>query len=305
MLRYLLIRVGQALLTLFAISVIVFALARLTGDPLDVLLPDWATPEMHEAMAAKLGLGKPYHEQYLIFMGSVVRGDFGTSVVTRQPIGPMFFSAMINSIKLIIVFFPLGVLLSIPLAIIAATRVGTIESRLVMGIAVFGQSAPAFFTGLILIWIFSVKLGLLPSARMTGWTSYILPGVTEMFFTLAAQTRILRNSLLRVLGSDFIKLVRLKGASERIVLWKHALRNGSIAMLTRAGQAIARLVVGAVVVETVFAWPGAGRLIYQGIMSRDYPLIQTSVLVICAMMVIMSVIVDVIYAYIDPRIRIF
>jgi peptide/nickel transport system permease protein len=126
-----------------------------------------------------------------------------------------------------------------------------------------------------------------------------------MFFTLAAQTRILRNSLLRVLGSDYIKLVRLKGASERIVLWKHALRNGSIAMLTRAGQAIARLVVGAVVVETVFAWPGAGRLIYQGIMSRDYPLIQTSVLVICAMMVIMSVIVDVIYAYIDPRIRIF
>jgi peptide/nickel transport system permease protein len=160
-----------------------------------------------------------------------------------------------------------------------------------MAIAVFGQSAPAFFVGLVLMWIFSVHLQILPAARMTGPASYVLPGISLVLFDYAAQTRLLRSSLLRTLGGDFIKLVRLKGVPERLVVWKHALRNSA-------------LVVGSVVVETVFAWPGAGRLIYQGIMTRDYALIQTSVLVICAMMVAMSIIIDIMYAYIDPRIRV-
>ena len=277
----------------------------MTGNVLDVIMPEWATTEMYEAMAEKLGLDRPYYEQYFRFMGSVFRGEFGLSARTREPIGPMFFAAMRNSMKLIAVSFPIALLLSIPMAMIAATRVGTNQSRLVMAIAVFGQSAPAFFVGLMLMWIFSVQLGVLPAARMTGPASYILPGVTLTLFTLAAQTRLLRNSLLRLLGSDFIKLVRLKGASERIVLWKHALRNGCLAMLTRAGQSFARLIVGSIVTETVFAWPGAGRLIYEGIKMSDYALIQTSILVICTMMVVMSIIVDIAYAYIDPRIRVF
>lgn len=305
MLRYLLIRLMHAILTLFVISIVVFALARLTGNPLDLIMPEWATEEMYKAMAERLGLDRPYPEQYIRFIGSILQGDFGLSALTRQPIGPMFFDALRNSMKLIVVSFPFSVLLAIPLAMIAATRVGTTWSRLVMAIAVFGQSAPSFFVGLMLIWIFSVKLGVLPAARMVGPTSYILPGITISLFTLAAQTRLLRNSLLRVLGSDFIKLIRLKGASERIVLWKHALRNSSLAMLTNAGQMFAHLVVGGIVTETVFAWPGAGRLIYQGIMERDYALIQTSVLVICTFMVVMSFIIDLIYAYIDPRIRVY
>jgi peptide/nickel transport system permease protein len=304
-LKFLILRVSQALLTLVAISIIVFALVRMTGNPLDVIMPEWATKEDYARMAERLGLDKPLPEQYFIFMGSVLRGDFGISVITRRPIGPMFFNAMLNSAKLIAVSFPIAILLSIPMAITAVTHVGGIRSRLIMAIAVFGQAAPSFFVGLVLIWVFSVKLKVLPPARMTGPESYILPGITLMLYTVAAQTRILRNSLLRTLGSDFIKLVRLKGVSERIVLWKHALRNGSLATLTSAGQTLARLVVGAVVTETVFAWPGAGRLIYDGIMSRDYGLIQTSILVICTLMVVMSVIVDILYAYIDPRIRIF
>jgi peptide/nickel transport system permease protein len=304
MLRFLLVRVAQALLTLFVISILVFAMARVAGNPVDVLMPEWATREMYEEWTEKLGLDKPYYVQYFKYMGSVLQGDFGMSS-SRRPIGPMFFDAMGNSMKLIAVSFPITILLSIPMAVTAATQVGSTRARLVMAIAVFGQSAPAFFVGLVLIWFFSVKLGVLPPARMTGPASYILPGATLMLYTLAVQTRILRNSLLRVLSSDFIKLVRLKGVSERIVIWKHALKNSSIAMLTSAGQILARLVVGAVVTETIFAWPGAGRLIYEGIMQRDYALIQTSVLVICTMMVVMSLFVDILYGYIDPRIRIY
>jgi peptide/nickel transport system permease protein len=299
-----LMRIFQALLTLIVISVIVFSLARLTGDPRDLLLPDYATQEDFKALGEQLGLDKPYYIQYLVFLKSVLQGDFGVSPFTGQPIGPIFFSAMGNSIKLIVVTFPFAILLSIPLAMIAAAKVGTIWSRIVMFIAVIGQSAPAFFIGLVLIFIFSIYLGVLPAARMTGPSSYILPGVSLMLYTLAAQTRILRNSLLRELGSDYIKLIRLKGAKESTV-WKHALRNGSIATITSAAQTFARLVVGAVVVETVFAWPGAGRLIYEGILQRDYAIIQTSVLVICFMMVLASLFVDLLYAYIDPRIRVF
>jgi peptide/nickel transport system permease protein len=303
--RFLLSRLFQAILTLFAISVLVFGMARLSGNPLDVIMPEWATPEMYAETAAKLGLDKSYPEQYFMFVKSVLQGDFGMSADTRQPIAPMFFSAMLNSIKLIAVSFPFAFFLAIPLAMIAAVRVGTLEAQVVMAISVFGQSAPAFFVGLVLMWIFSVKLKILPPARMAGPESYILPGISLMLYTLAAQTRILRNSLLRVMGSDFIKLVRLKGVSERVLLWKHALKNSSLAMLTNGIQILARLVVGAVVVETVFAWPGAGRLIYEGILTRDYALIQTSVLVISAMMVLSSILIDIVYAYIDPRIRVF
>jgi len=305
MARYLLKRLGQAVLTLIAISIIVFALARISGDPLNLIMPEWATEEDFQAMAEKLGLDQPLYIQYFKFMGSVLQGDFGYSAISRQPIGPMFFRAMLNSVKLILVSFPIAILLSLPLAIIAATRVGSASSKFVMGIAIFGQSAPSFFIGLLLIVIFSIYLGVLPAARMTGFSSYILPGISLGLFALASQTRILRNSLLRVLRSDYIKLVRLKGAPESRVNWRHALKNGSLAMLTSAGQLFARLVVGSVAVETVFAWPGAGRLIYDGIMSRDYALIQTSVLVICAMMVVMNTIVDIIYGYIDPRIRVY
>lgn len=305
MLRFVLTRLLHAILTLFVVSILVFAMARITGNPLDVIMPEWATQEMYEDMSQKLGLDKSYPEQYFMFIGSVLKGDFGVSATSRQPIGPIFFPAMLNSMKLLAVSFPIAVFLSIPFAMIAAVNVGTTRSRLVMAISIFGQSAPTFFVGLVLIWIFSVQLGILPAARLTGPTSYILPGITLTLYSFASLTRLLRNSLLRLLRSDFIKLVRLKGVKESIVLWKHALRNGSLAMLTHAGQQLAHLVVGSVVTETVFAWPGAGRLIVQGIMVRDYALIQTSVLVICFMIVTVSFIIDIIYGYIDPRLRVY
>lgn len=279
-------------------------MARAIGDPRDVLLPPHATQEVYDYWEEKLGLDRPYHEQYILFIGSIFRGEFGISSRTRQPIGPVFFRSLQNSAKLIIVTVPIALLLSIPLGIIAASRIGTIWAKITMTIAVFGQAAPTFFSGLLLIWIFSVRLGVLPAARMEGPSSYILPGVTMSFAILASQTRFLRNSMLRILSSDFIKLVRLKGAPERIVLWKHALKNGSLLFLTNAGMIFARIVIGMVAVETVFAWPGVGRLIYSGIVSRDYALIQVSIMFITMCVVVMSLVVDFIYALIDPRIRV-
>ena len=298
-------RIMQALITLFTISIIIFALTRLSGNQLDVLLPEWAPPTMRAELAERMGLDKSYPEQYIRYMGSVFRGEFGLSGQALLPVGPIFFSALGNSVKLILAAFPIAVLLCIPLAMIAATQVGTFQSKLVMGLAVFGQSAPTFFVGLMLIWVLAVQWRILPAAMMGGPAHYVLPSITLGIYVLSSETRILRNSLMRVLSDEFIKLVRLKGAAERLVLWKHALRNAIIAMLTNAAQSFARLLVGSLVVETIFAWPGAGRLLSSAITSRDYAVVQTAVLVICAVMVLMSLVVDIIYAYIDPRIRVF
>ena len=303
MLKYVLKRIIQSILTLLVISIIVFIMARISGDPLDLLVPDWAGPEMYEKVAKQYGLDQPYTVQYIKFIAGVFRGDFGTSFVTRQPIAPAFWAGMKNTFKLIIVSFPLAVLLSIPLAIIAATQAGRLSSKIVMLIVIIGQAAPAFFIGLVLMRVFSVQLGWFPAARMEGWKSYILPGFTTMIYHLAALTRILRNSLLKTMRKDFIKLARLKGLSERVVLWKHALRNSCIVMLTNAAQSFARLVVGGIVIESVFAWPGAGSIIYSGIMARDYGTIQMAVIVICAMMTLANLVVDILHGYIDPRIR--
>ena len=274
---YVLKRLGQGLITVFLLMLVVFVLARLTGDPTFLLVSDWATIEDIAAVRARFGLDKSYIEQFYIFVRGVLQGDFGTSIFLGRPTLDLFVERLPNTFKLVVPAVLLGTACAIPLGVVAATNRGKLVDRLATGVAAFGMSAPRFWIGLVLISIFSVRLGVLPVARMGGISHYVLPVATIAINLVAAQMRLLRSSMLEVLDSEYIKLARIKGVSERKVVWWHAFRNSVLTLFTFAAMQLAIMVVGVIVVETVFAWPGVGRLAYQSIMWRDYPcLLYTS-----------------------------
>lgn len=301
--RFLLRRLVQGVITLFVLSTIVFVLARLTGDPTDLLVPMDATPEAISAVKHELGLDKPYYVQYWVFVSRAVRGDFGDSVRLKRPAMKMVMDRLPNSIKLGAVAMVFALLASFPLGVMSAVKRGKWVDHVARFVAVAGMTAPPFLVGILIMQLFSVKLGWLPSAGMRGPESYIMPGFTLGLFALASMTRLLRSSMLEVLDSEFIKLVRLKGASERIVIWKHAVRNSIMPVLTMGGMYFALMVTVAVVVETVFNWPGIGTLSYSAIIGRDFPVIQAVVIVAAALVILVNLLVDIAYAFLDPRIR--
>jgi peptide/nickel transport system permease protein len=267
------------------------------------MLPEDATPEDRVALIKTLGLDRPYHEQFFIFFANALRGDLGTSIRYREPVVQIFFNRLPNTLKLLPATMGLALVVAIPLGILAAIYRGTVIDKLASGMAVFGIATPSFWLGIVLIYIFSVQLGWLPSARMGSFAHFILPTITLGTFLVAGFMRLIRSSMLEVLDSEFVKLARLKGLSEFVVVMKHCLRNALIPVLTLFGVFLATLITGAIVTETVFAWPGVGRLTFEAVLFRDYPLLQAVVILDAVFVLLITLAVDILYAYVDPRIR--
>jgi peptide/nickel transport system permease protein len=302
--RYILKRIAEMLVVLLLMSLVVFSLSRLTGDPVSLLLSDYASDEDRARVTAELGLDKPVLQQYLGFLSNALQGNFGQSLMGDQrPAVEMVLERLPASLQLAAIAFVFSLALGIPLGVLAAVKHGTFWDTLARLVALLGQSVPAFWLGLVLMFFFSVKLGWLPTSGYGNWQYFVLPALTLGLFTASAVTRLIRNTMLDVLTSDYIKLARLKGLPERVVIWKHALRNSLIPMLTFMGTFLATMITGAVVVETVFSWPGIGRLAFEAILNRDFPLIQAVVLMMTTLFIVVNLVVDISYAVVDPRIR--
>ncbi|HEV8616674.1 MAG TPA: ABC transporter permease [Methylomirabilota bacterium] len=303
MIRFVVVRVAQSLVSLLILSVVVFVLARATGDPLHMILPMSATPEDYANARAYLGLDRPYVEQYLGFVGRAVTGDFGTSLRARRPVSELLRERLPNSLRLALFAMTVSLALAFPLGVLAAVHKGSGVDRAAQVIAVLGQSLPTFWVAIVLVEFVAGRLQWLPAAGNDGLASYVLPGFTLGWFVVAGLMRLLRSAMLEVLDSDYVKLARVKGVVEGRVVWLHALKNALIPVVTFAGIYFAILVTTAIVVETVFAWPGLGRLAYEGISSRDFPVIQAVVLTTAVIVAVVNLGVDCLYAFIDPRIR--
>ncbi len=301
--RFLIRRVLLCFVTLLSVSLIIFILSRVSGDPRHIYLDDYSTQADWEAMGVVLGLDKPYYQQYGIFLKDAFQGDFGNSVKEGRPVLDVILERAPATLLLGSVAFAISLAVGVPLGILSATRRSSNIDRLGKTVSLIGQSTPPFLLGLILMFIFAVQLGWTPPYGKENWNSILLPAITLGWFYAAANLRLVRSSMLDVLDSEYIRLARAKGASYRVVILKHALRNALIPPLTFAGVTLGALVTGSLVVETVFAWPGLGRLAIEALFAFDYPLLQGVVITFTLLYVLASLTVDVLYAYIDPRIR--
>lgn len=301
--RYILRRAFQSVIALVLLSIIVFGAVRLTGDPSYLLIDEQNTEEQRLEIRRALGLDRNVVVQYGIFVGNFLQGDFGRSVRGRTPVRDQIVDRIMPSVKLAGAAVVFIVIVAVPLGVLAAVKKGTVIDSGAKVVAVLGQSLPSFWLGIILIEIFGVQLGLLPTQGMGGITHYILPAFTLSLFLIAGVMRLLRSSMLDVMDSEYIKLARIKGLSESRVIWKHAVRNSLISVVTFGGTYVAALITLAILVEVVFAWPGLGRLVFNGIVNRDFPLVQSLVILTGALVISVNLLVDILYAYLDPRVR--
>jgi peptide/nickel transport system permease protein len=296
-------RLGYSLISLVLLSLTIFLFVRVTGDPTTLLVEPGASRGDIEALRAQLGLDRSLIVQYGSFMGNLLRGDFGQSFYYRTPVFELYLSRLPYSLMLAVAAMSFSLIIGIPTGILAAVRVNGLWDSVGKLFALLGLSFPSFWVGLLLILFFSVYLGWLPSSGSGGVLHIIMPAFALGWFFAAAHMRLTRSSMLEVMGSEYVKLARLKGLPEALVIGKHAFKNALIPVLTLAGINLVLMVNVAVVVETVFAWPGVGRLLYEGIAFRDFPVVQATVLLGGSMIVIVNLVVDVLYAVIDPRIR--
>jgi peptide/nickel transport system permease protein len=301
--RFIVKRLGYAVLSLVLLTLIIFLLVRLTGDPSVLLVEPGASKDDLAAVRVQLGLDRPIWVQYGQFMSSLVRGDLGHSFYYRTPVLELYLSRLPHSLMLAVAAMAFSLLVGIPSGIIAAVRVNQWWDSAGKIFALLGLSLPSFWVGLVMILFFSVYLGWLPSSGSGTALHVIMPAFALGWYFAAAHMRLTRSAMLEVLGSEYVKLARLKGLPEALVIAKHAFKNALIPVLTLAGINLVVMVNVAVVVETVFAWPGVGRLLFEGISFRDFPVVQATVLIGGAMIVIVNFFVDVLYAVIDPRIR--
>ena len=301
--RFILRRVGYALLSLALLSVTIFLFVRLTGDPAVLLVEPGASRGDLDAVRKQLGLDRSLWVQYVAFMADLFRGNFGQSFYYRTPVLELYMSRLPNSLLLAGAAMAISLLIGIPTGIIAAVRVNRWWDSAGKVFALLGLSLPSFWVGLVMILFFSVYLGWLPSSGSGTLAHLIMPAFALGWYFAAAHMRLTRSSMLEVLGSEYVKLARIKGLPEALVIGKHAFKNALIPVLTLAGINLVIMVNVAVVVETVFAWPGIGRLLYEGISFRDFPVVQATVILAGAMIVVVNLIVDILYAVIDPRIR--
>jgi peptide/nickel transport system permease protein len=301
--RFIIRRLGYSLLSLFLLSVTIFFFVRVTGDPAVLLVEPGASKADLDAIRHQFGLDRALPVQYWDFISHLVRGDFGQSFYYRTPVLDLYLSRLPNSLLLAVAAMAISLLIGIPTGIIAAVRVNRWWDNVGKVFALLGLSLPSFWIGLVLILFFSVYLGWLPSSGAGTPLHVIMPAFALGWYFAAAHMRLTRSSMLDVLGSEYVKLARLKGLPEALVITKHAFKNALIPVLTLAGINLVIMVNVAVVVETVFAWPGVGRLLYEGITFRDFPVVQATVILGGAMIVAVNLLVDVLYAVIDPRIR--
>lgn len=300
---YLLRRLLQSLVVLFGVSCVVFFILYLTGDPALVLLPPDASAEDVIRFREVMGFNDPFIVQYGRFLGGAIRGDFGQSIRHGEPAFDLVLERMPATFELAGAGLLIALCLAIPAGIISAVRRNTVADYVATVIALLGQSMPTFWLGIMLILVFSVQFNLLPSSGRGGIQHLVLPAVTLGLFTTARITRLTRSGMLEVLNQDYIRTARAKGVSNQPVVWKHALKNAAIPIVTIVGIELGTLLGGSVITETIFAWPGVGRLSVQAIYNRDYPVVQAAVFLLATTFVLVNLLVDFIYTYLDPRIR--
>jgi peptide/nickel transport system permease protein len=301
--KYIIRRLGYSMISLVLLSLTIFFFVRVTGDPAVLLVEPGASKADLDQIRQQFGLDRPLFVQYGHFISALVRGDFGQSFYYRTPVLELYLSRLPNSLMLAAAAMALSLLIGIPSGIMAAVNVNGWWDRVGKIFALLGLSLPSFWVGLVMILFFSVYLGWLPSSGAGTVWHMIMPAFALGWFFAAAHMRMTRSSMLEVMGSEYVKLARLKGLPERLVITKHAFKNALIPVLTLAGINLVIMVNVAVIVETVFAWPGIGRLLYEGVAFRDFPVVQATVLLGGVMIVVVNLLVDILYAVIDPRIR--
>ena len=307
MARYLALRSVYMLLVMVGISILVFALSRMSGDPrLLYMTPGtrWSQ-EVWDARGKELGLDKPLVMQYVVWVGGAVRGDFGDSVWHKRNSLKIILERAPATVQLSAIAYVLAITMGTGLGVASAVTRGSMLDLVVRSFALIGQAAPPFWIALVLIYVFAVILGWLPTSRRGDWTHFVLPVTTLAWLASAGITRITRSALLEVLDSEYVKLARAKGVGQTRIVFKHALKNALIAPLTVAAILFASFITGTVVVETVFAWPGLGRLAVEATLQRDFPLVTGLAVIFAAVFLLSSLAADLLYAYIDPRIRIY
>jgi peptide/nickel transport system permease protein len=296
-------RLFGLLIVLLGVSTFVFVLLRLSGDPVTLFITEDMTGAQIEALRDELGFNDPYLIQYVRFLGEVVRGDFGNSYRFGQPALELVLGRLPATIELAVAGMLLSTIVGIPLGLLAATRRGSFLDKLILVFAVFGQGMPVFWLGLLLILVFAVGLRVFPAAGRGSPAHFVLPTFTLAFYTLARTTKLTRSSIIEVLAQDYVRTAYAKGLPGRIVLTRHVLRAGAVSITTIVGLTFSALIGGAVITETIFAWPGLGRLLVQAVGFRDFPVVQAAVFMIAMFVAVINLITDLLYAYLDPRIK--
>ncbi len=300
---YILKRLFHSIFVLIGISVVVFIILHLTGDPAALLMPMDATPEQVAQFRKEMGFTDPLLVQYWRFFKGTLRLDFGLSFRHSQPALDLVLERMPATIQLTITAMIIAMIIAVPVGIISAIRRNSILDHIGMTGALLGQSTPVFWLGIMLILVFSVTFQWFPSSGRGTLQHLILPAVTLGMFSMARTARMMRSSMLEVLGQEYMKTARAKGLSPRMVILKHALKNALIPVVTIVGMELGTLLGGAVITETIFAWPGVGRLAVQAIYNRDYPVVQAAVFLLASIFVLVNLVVDILYTYLDPRVK--
>lgn len=303
MTQYLIRRIWHSFLSLIAITFVVYLMLNASGDPATLLLPDTASAEAISQVRRTLGLDDPIYLRYFRFLGNAISGDLGNSFTYRRPALEIVLSHVPATAQLALAGMAIALCISIPLGVIAARNHGRLLDKVVLAIALLGQSMPVFWLGMLVIMVFSVSLGWLPTGgRGTIW-HFILPALTLGWFANGLMTRLVRSCMLEVLGQDYIRTAYSKGLAETAIVMKHALKNAAIPVVTVAGLQLAAMMGGTVVTEVVFSWPGIGRLTLDSISGRDYPVAMAAILFIAFVFIVINFLVDLTYTLIDPRVR--
>ena len=301
--QFMIRRTLYAVITLFILSLTIFTVVRLTGDPVTLMAEPGAQEADLALVRAEWGLDQPLPVQYAEFLKNVITGQLGQSFNYEMPVSTLYFQRLPNSLELALAATLISFVIGIPAGIISAVRVNSAWDHVGKTIALLGLSVPGFWLGLVMILVFSVWLEWLPTSGQGGWQNLVMPAIALGWYFAASLLRLTRSSMLEVLRSEYIKLARLKGLPGYAVIAVHAFKNALIPVLTLAGVNLVVMINAAVIIEVIFAWPGIGRLLYEGIFQRDFPLVQGVVMEAGIMIVLINLIVDILYAYIDPRIR--
>jgi len=305
MLQFLFKRLWHTVFVIIGISMISFFFIHLSGDPVMLMLPGDASTQEIDTLREQLGFNQPLHRQYLRFAGQALRGKFGNSLYYKVPAMELILERLPASLELAMAAMLIALLVAVPIGIVSAVRRGSFVDMGSMLGALFGLSMPHFWLGIMMILLFSVKLGWLPTSGRGTLAHLVMPSVALGMSLMAMFARLTRSVMLEVLSLDYIRTARSKGLKEPVVIYKHALKNALIPLVTVAGMQFGFLLGGTVIIETVFAWPGVGRLVVQAIFNRDYPLVQATVLVLSVIFVAINFLTDMLYMYLDPQINYF
>lgn len=289
--------------TLVGVMLITFLLVRVSGDPARFVLGEMVSDEAIAAFRAEHGLDRPILVQFITFLREILHGDFGTSLRHREPVLKLFLERIPATLQLGLAAYFVGVVVGVTAGILAAIQAGSLGDRAIRFLVLIGQSIPVFYLGLLLIILVSLQLGWLPTGGRGGLRYLILPTLALSSRLIALVARFTRSVMLDVLHQDYVRTARSKGLSEAVVVWKHAARNAAISLVTLLGLEFGHIISGAAVTETVFSWPGVGRFVITAISTRDYPVVQGTVLILTAIVVVLNLAIDISYAYLDPRIK--